>query len=124
VTLPAQRLLLDEIFSPAIAEQLRTRGHDVLALVADPELRALPDSEVLRTAIEQGRRLVTENVGDFGRLALEADGASVLFTSSRTFPRSRRRPQPLVDALDRWLLRAREVAPPAVAWLVRTAGQG
>jgi hypothetical protein len=31
-------LLLDEMFSGAIAEQLRAKGHDVLAVVADPAL--------------------------------------------------------------------------------------
>jgi Trk K+ transport system NAD-binding subunit len=37
-------LLLDEMFSGAIAEQLRAKGHDVLAVVADPDLVALPDT--------------------------------------------------------------------------------
>ena len=37
-------LLLDEMFSGAIAEQLRAKGHDVLAVVADPALVALPTS--------------------------------------------------------------------------------
>ena len=30
--------LLDEMFSGAIAEQLRAKGHDVIAVVADPAL--------------------------------------------------------------------------------------
>lgn len=43
-------LLLDEMFSGAIAEQLRAKGHDVLAVVADPALVALPDEQILARA--------------------------------------------------------------------------
>jgi hypothetical protein len=42
-------LLLDEMFSGAIAEQLRAKGHDVLAVVADPALVALPDEQILQS---------------------------------------------------------------------------
>lgn len=56
------RLLLDEMFSPRIADELRRRGHDVVAMVADPELRALSDAAVYAWAAEQDRRVVTENV--------------------------------------------------------------
>ena len=35
-------LLLDEMFSGAIAEQLRTKSHDALAVVAGPALIGLP----------------------------------------------------------------------------------
>ena len=38
-------LLLDEMFSPVIAEQLREKGHDVLALAADPRRRAIRQLE-------------------------------------------------------------------------------
>ena len=96
-------LLLDEMFSPAIAKQLRRRGHDVLALVADPELRALSDPEVYAWASEHGRRVVTENVKDFRPLLASGTGSGVLFTSARTFPRSRHHLGPLIDALDGWL---------------------
>lgn len=46
MTLEPEGLLLDEMFSPRVADQLQQRGHDVLALVADPDLRALADAEV------------------------------------------------------------------------------
>ena len=41
------KLLLDEMLPAAIAEQLRHRGHDVIAVSEHPELRGLPDPELL-----------------------------------------------------------------------------
>jgi predicted nuclease of predicted toxin-antitoxin system len=58
------RLLLDEMFSPEIASELVKRGHDVVAVAADPGLVGLPDEQVLEWATDQGRCLVTENVRD------------------------------------------------------------
>lgn len=113
-----ERLLLDEMLSPQLAEQLRSRGHDVLALVSDPELRALSDPEVYTWATEHGRRVVTENVKDFRPIVADGHGPGVLFTSSRQFPRRRRNLGPLVDALDRWLT-ATPIAPrPVEDWLL------
>jgi hypothetical protein len=40
-------LLLDETFSAVIAEQLRAKGHDVLAVVADPALTGLADEQII-----------------------------------------------------------------------------
>jgi predicted nuclease of predicted toxin-antitoxin system len=88
------RLLLDEMYAPAIAEQLRARGHDV-ACVHDPEYRTLqgqPDEEVWATAVASDRVLVTENVRDFRRiqadaLAREQATARLIFTTNRQFPR-------------------------------------
>lgn len=112
------RLLLDEMFSPRIAEELRSRGHDVVALVADPELRALSDTEVYEWAGGQQRRVVTENVKDFRPLSATGSGPGVIFTSSRSFPRSRRNFGPLVNALDRWLVNAAAVPRPVEDWLM------
>ena len=44
---------------------MRERGHDVLAVDQSPEQRELEDPELLRLAKEEGRVLVTSNVGDF-----------------------------------------------------------
>ncbi len=115
------RLLLDEMFSPTIAEELRRRGHDVLALVADAELRALSDPEVYTWAGEQRRRVVTENVKDFRTLVASSAGPGVLFTSSGSFPRSRRDLGPLVRALDRWLVGAATTSRPLEDWLLPVA---
>jgi hypothetical protein len=38
------------MFSGAIAGHLRAEGHDVLAVVADPALIALPDEQILAHA--------------------------------------------------------------------------
>lgn len=99
------RLLLDQMLSPRIADELTRRGHDVVALAAEPELRALSDADVYAWASEQRRRVVTENGKDFRPLVVDGSGPGVLFTSNRTFPRSRRNLGPVVDALDRWLIR-------------------
>lgn len=115
-------LLLDEMHAPVVAAALRDRGHDVLAVAEQDELRALTDEEVFRWAAEHDRRLVTENVKDFAPLLRRADelghrSARLLFTSSRTFPRTRRNPGPLIDALDGWLRAAQETEPPVEDWL-------
>jgi hypothetical protein len=115
-------LLLDEMHAPVVGATLHDRGHDVIAVVEQDELRALTDEELFRWAAERGRRIVTENVKDFAPLLRRAEelgrsAASLLFSSSRTFPRSRRNPGPLIEALDAWL-RAAEVTPPPVEdWL-------
>ena len=64
------RLLLDELFPAAVAQQLRTRGHDVVS-IHDPVYRRLegaPDAEVFATAVAEERVVVTENVPRFGRM--------------------------------------------------------
>jgi predicted nuclease of predicted toxin-antitoxin system len=88
------RLLLDEMYAPTIAEQLRARGHDV-ASVHDAEYRTLegaPDEEVWAAALAADRVLVTENVQDFRRIEADAlSGAQpatrLIFTTNRQFPR-------------------------------------
>lgn len=66
------RLLLDEMLSPAIAQQLRDRGHDVEAITGDPLHEALSDPEVMSLARAQGCALVTNNLVDFRALHHEA----------------------------------------------------
>lgn len=88
------RLLLDEMYTPTIAEQLRAREHDV-ASVHDPEFRVLegePDEEVWAAAIADDRILVSENVQDFRRIEADALARSepvarLVFTTVRQFPR-------------------------------------
>jgi predicted nuclease of predicted toxin-antitoxin system len=66
------RLLLDEMLSPQIAEQLRTEGHDVEAVNGDPEREGLAHPDVLDLARSERRALVTNNVVDFRPLHHEA----------------------------------------------------
>lgn len=116
------RLLLDEMHAPTVAAALRDRGHDVLAVADQLELRALSDSELFSWAGQQSRRIVTENVKDFAPLLHRAEESGqpatpLLFTSTRKFPRSRRNPGPLIDALDAWLRAADASQRPTEDWL-------
>jgi uncharacterized protein DUF5615 len=66
------KLLLNEMLSPAIARELRARGHDVTAVAGDPDREALSDLEVLALARAEHRAVVTNNVRDFRPLHHEA----------------------------------------------------
>jgi Domain of unknown function (DUF5615) len=97
-------LLLDEMFSGAIAEHLRAKGHDVLAVVADPALIALPDEQILAHAASTGRALVTANIKDFIPLdaryrAASQAHAGLILVSSKTFPQDRSYTPAIVGAL-------------------------
>lgn len=100
------RLLLDEMWPPAVAIALRERGHDVVAVAERPELRGRPDEVIFSEAQAQGRAIVTENVVDYRPLASAALRAgrvppTLVLTSNRAYPRaSRRTPGRLVTALD------------------------
>jgi 2-polyprenyl-6-methoxyphenol hydroxylase-like FAD-dependent oxidoreductase len=50
---------------PAVGVALRERGHDVLVVDQSPELQEAEDIELLRLARDEGRILITSNVGDF-----------------------------------------------------------
>ena len=95
---PRIKLLLDEMFAPVLAAELRRRGNS--------------------------EWLLTENVRDFRPLlvAAQADDhpfVNLLLTSSRSFPRSRRNPHPLTEALTAWLERPIARSPSAEEWLAR-----
>ncbi|MGH4016078.1 MAG: DUF5615 family PIN-like protein [Pseudonocardiaceae bacterium] len=117
----ADPLLLDEMVAPILADRLRAAGFDVVSVAGHATLAAASDEEVMRWAVAQGRRLVTENVKDFQTLVQLASErgepvARMLYTSSRRFPRTRRNPSPLLDALRRWLSQPAGHAGP-VDWL-------
>lgn len=102
------RLLLDEQYSPQIAEQLRTSDYDVTAVTGDPTLEGMADASLLHAATEQGRALLTNNVRHFALLARawEASGQEhlgLIFTSDAGMPRSRETIGAYVDALHRLL---------------------
>lgn len=115
-----RRVALDEMFSPVIAAELRSRGFDVLAVADDPQLRSMSDLELYEWATDQDRRIVTENVKDFRPLARqETAGPGLLFTSTRTFRRSRRSVGLLIGALDAWLRRSDASRRVSEDWLQR-----
>ncbi len=66
------KLLLDAHLSPRhVAEPLRRRGHDVVALAEEQALEGLADSEVLAFAAAEHRILVTRNSRDFAPILRE-----------------------------------------------------
>lgn len=115
-------LLLGEMFSPTIASGMRELGHDVVAVVERADLRAMADEEIFSWASPRNCWLLTENVKDFRplqRAALQAGSpaAGIVFTSSRSFPRSRKNPGPLISAIDAWLRAGPPEAPLTEDWL-------
>jgi Domain of unknown function (DUF5615) len=87
-------LLLDEMFSEAIAQRLRAKGHDVQAVVADPSLASLPDDQILARAAATGRALVTANIKDFMPIdaryrATGRTHAGLIMVAAKTFPQNR-----------------------------------
>jgi hypothetical protein len=97
-------LLLDEHFSPEVAEQLCAQGIEALAVAAVSALRHMGDEELLRWASAEGRALVTENVRDFAPLHGSfvnsgEDHCGMVFTSPVRFPRRRSGIGALVRAL-------------------------
>ena len=124
---PSARLLLDEMFSPAIAADLRQFGHDVIAVADRPDLRSKSDEEIFAWASAEKRWLLTENVKDFRPIMLRAlsagaPGCGLLFTSSRAFPRSRKNPGSLIRALDAWLTTGPPAPPVTESWLLGQSG--
>ena len=87
------RLLLDEMWSPAIAKQLRRRRHDVVCALERDDVRGISDEEFLELARFERRVVVTRDVGDFSRLALqfraeERDHQGIILVSPRRFSAS------------------------------------
>jgi predicted nuclease of predicted toxin-antitoxin system len=124
---PEVRLLLDEMFSPAIAAELRELGYDVIAVADRPDLRSKSDEEIFAWASTERRWVLTENVKDFRPIMLRAlpagpPGCGLLFTSSRAFPRSRKNPGPLIKALQAWLAVGPPPPPSTESWLLPSSG--
>jgi hypothetical protein len=87
-----------------------------VAVAGHPVLAAAPDAQVTAWAASENRRVVTENVADFvPLLATTEPPLRLLLTSSRRYPRSRRNPGPLLEAVQVWL--AAEVARGPMEWL-------
>jgi hypothetical protein len=66
------KLLLDEMLTPVIAQQLRDLGHDVESVARHPAREALSDVEVMALARDERRAVVTNNLVDFRPLHHQA----------------------------------------------------
>ena len=103
------RLLLDEMYPPVIAEQLRRRGHDADAVAARAELRALSDADLFACAQQERRVVVTENIDDFSAIANGHDQRGqahhgLVLVHPRSYPRGEERTiGRMVTALDELL---------------------
>ena len=88
------KALLDEQLSPLIADLLRERGFDVVAVAARRDLVGRSDRAILEAASSEDRAVVTNNIKDFRPLAAErlARGLThpglILLPSSRTRTRA------------------------------------
>lgn len=90
------RLILDEMIGAVVAEQLRARGHDAVA-VQEPgqaHLRGEDDCALLAHAHDERRAVVTDNVPDFlrchaDRIAAGERHHGLLLFSNTSFPRHR-----------------------------------
>lgn len=117
-------LLLDEMFSGLIAEQLRAKGHDVLAVVADPTLVGLSDDQILAHATDTERALVTANIKDFMPLdaryrAANQTHAGLILVSAKTFPQDRNLTAAIISALSALLDQPDQIQPGQVLFLTR-----
>lgn len=101
------RFLLDELYPPAVAEQLRRHGHDAVS-VQELERSGTSDKDLWSQVVQDDERVfVTENAKDLVPLAqsvLERGGhhPGLVVTSNRSLPRHRDGGVgPLVTALAR-----------------------
>jgi predicted nuclease of predicted toxin-antitoxin system len=97
------KLLLDEMYSPALAEALREAGIDA-STVFELRLAGSSDLDIMAAAIEQESTILTENVADFRRVSAEhlttgEHHQGVLIALSSRFSRSRAGIGQLVSAI-------------------------
>lgn len=91
-------LLIDEMFSAAVADELRGQGHDAVH-VTEVGMRGADDAAVADLARADDRVIVTENVADF---AAERD-VVLVFVLKRNLPAGGSQAPALARVLDRWL---------------------
>jgi hypothetical protein len=99
------KLLLDEMLSAVVAEQLRARGHDVEAVSERRELRGLTDEELFEYAQEADRAVVTYNRDDFLELdrryrRRDRGHGGIIILNPRRFPQGPGSIGPLVTSLE------------------------
>lgn len=100
------KLLLDEMISAVVAEDLRARDRDVEAGTERRELRGLADHDLFEHAQTEQRALVTYNRDDFLELdrRYRSENRShhgIVIVNPRRFPQGPASIGPLVTSLDR-----------------------
>jgi Domain of unknown function (DUF5615) len=120
----SQPLLLDEMFSDDIAQQLRAKGYDVVSVAAGPARVGLLDDQVLAYATTYRRTLVTANVKDFvpldGRYrAAGRSHAGLILVSTETFPQNRGFPAAITASLVTLLSSTAKIQSGRVLFLTR-----
>jgi hypothetical protein len=80
------------MWSPVIAQQLRRRGYDVVAVVERDDLRSAQDKALFAISQQQSRVIVTDNTDDFCSIAADAlsrgrDHIGLILTTDRRFSR-------------------------------------
>jgi predicted nuclease of predicted toxin-antitoxin system len=85
------KLLLDENISHVVAQQLRERGHDVVAVTERADLRGRPDAELFDWCQREGRVVATYDRDDFLELdrlrkAAGEDHAGIIILNVGAFP--------------------------------------
>jgi hypothetical protein len=97
------KLLLDEMYSDALAGALADVGIEA-TMVRAAALAGRSDYDVFLHAVDEGRTLLTENVGDFAGIAAEHSAAGrrhpgVLIALSSRFSRRPEGRQAIVRAI-------------------------
>lgn len=115
------KALIDEQLSAGIAELLRRRGYDVVAVTERPDLTGRSDEHLMEVADAEQRVVITNNVKDFRPIAaarLAAGGGHaglILVPSKRT--RTRRAIGQLADAVEAVLRDNPDGMPDSERWL-------
>lgn len=96
------------MYDRAIAERLRSRGHDVIAATERVDLRGVRDDVLVELMASERRVIVTENAAHFvpllrARLSGGQGSAGVMITSPASMRRSRRTVGLFVRVLEREL---------------------
>lgn len=91
-----------------LAEQLRSRGHDVVAVTERREVRGVPDAELLGLAQQEGRAVVTYNRDDFLALDLqlrheERGHHGIVILNPRRLPPAPASSKALVESIEAFL---------------------
>lgn len=102
---------------------MRARGHDVIAVTEDDQLRGLPDAELFAHARSAGCAIVTQDYADFVALVRaaaidEVEHYGVIFVPRR-FWSSLRDLDGLLAALERFLAdqRSEDALSNGIVWL-------